>query len=191
MLSGAPCSKGVHKPSAPLTATTLPAPNYYSPATVSNPRYPLFLRFSHSYNMVFQTVLAIILVIHTIESAAAAKNKYCRLNRDPTRCVGTPLMVDDEDLWCPYRMCGPGYVSAPQCPPSEDQATHKCKVTKVDEPVYRCLEGRIHKRTSLPVNCGEGEGRERCTGETSTCACVQISPNKKVLSPILSIQPEC
>lgn len=126
-------------------------------------------------------------------NAVALNRKYCRKYEGMARCVDEPLMVDDEDLWCPYRVCGPSYVAAPECPETPEQATHKCKVTTLDTPIHRCIEGKTHKIVKLPLGCDETEDDEGdvCIEDARVCACEQASSTRTVLSPEFKITPLC
>lgn len=138
-------------------------------------------------------VLFLTPLIFLFSSAKAAATplakKYCRKNDGPSRCVDSPLMAEDEDLWCPYHFCAPNYVPAEECPTEPDlQATHKCSVKTESIDLHRCLEGRIHKYMKLPIGC---EKTNSCSSETRVCACVKFSPTRDVLHPEFSISPIC
>lgn len=134
-------------------------------------------------------LLFAILYVLTASEGVVLDGKYCRKQDDGmSRCVDPPLMIEDEDLWCPYHVCGPSYIPAPECPPGDEQATHKCSEKTLNEPIHRCIPGRIHKIVNLPPKCEETDS---CTGETRACACEQYTPERIVLDPVQSIKPIC
>ena len=136
--------------------------------------------------------VVIIPFLFTILNSAQASplnEKYCRKVKGVSRCVDEPLMVADKDLWCPYHVCAPTYVPAPECPAGPYQATHKCKTLSYETPLYRCLEGRAHKIIKLPLGCGTSD--TPCTGETRACACEEYNPKRVFLTPLFSISPIC
>lgn len=135
--------------------------------------------------------ICVITLFHLICHAqcATTARKYCRKHGGLSRCVDSPLMVRDEDMWCPYHVCAPSYIAAPQCPPSGSlQATHKCVATRNNGPFYRCIEGTVHKLINLPLGC---ETTNRCTSEIRACACEQFEARRDVLTPSFAIKPVC
>lgn len=134
--------------------------------------------------------VAVLLSVGALTHGRALNQNFCRRHESMARCVDEPLMIDDEDLWCPYRICGPSYVAAPECPESPEQATHKCKITSFDAPNHRCIEGTTHKIVKTPVGCEQKE-EVTCTGEARVCACVQDTPTRTVLTPQFEIIPIC
>lgn len=133
--------------------------------------------------------LALVFSVAAISQATVLQNKYCREYAGLSRCVDDPLMVEDEDLWCPYRECKPSYIPAEECPANkEEQATHKCKTETVEYKAHYCVEGRVHKMVKTPIDC---EKTNSCTGEARVCACLPRDIKKDVLSPDFEIKPIC
>lgn len=147
-----------------------------------------------SQTKTFSAITAVFFVYSMVSlvNSAALNKKYCRREEGVSRCVEEPLMVDDEDLWCPYRVCGPSYVAAPECPSGSEQATHKCKVTTVDDPIHVCVAGKVHKTMKLPVGCDNADpNSDTCESEARVCACEQVNPSRTVLSPEFRVYPDC
>lgn len=137
-----------------------------------------------------QTAFLLLISLMTLVNSSpidGQKNKYCRKHEGVSVCVENPLDIKDEDLWCPYRMCGPSYIPAFECPEGPEQATHKCTPVTVSDPVYRCKEERFHKMIDLPINCKASS----CTSQIRTCACETHTPERLILTPEFEIEPIC
>lgn len=147
------------------------------------------IQFLNKMVSLIPVFLFIILSAGFVSQASVLKNKYCRKFDGMARCVDDPLMVEDEDLWCPYRICAASYIPAEECPINkEEQATHKCTSVTVKDKIHYCVEGRIHKVVKTPVDC---EKTSSCTGEVRVCACQAKRPERVVLTPEFDIKPIC
>lgn len=80
---------------------------------------------------------------------------WCRMNEGVSRCVDPPFKKNKlpKDVrerleqrasgnWCPFRVCGPSYMSTDACPADDDfKPTGQCSVTTISSKVNACLRG--------------------------------------------------
>ena len=135
-------------------------------------------------------VIFVSILFNSIAASTVPQTAYCRKVESMARCADPPLMVEDEDLWCPVRLCAPSYIEAELCPTDlKTQATHKCTVKTVTDHHHRCIEGRTTGEVKLPVGCGV---EVPCNGQTMTaCACEQTESTKEDYMPLLPFTPNC
>lgn len=107
-----------------------------------------------------------------------ANHKPCRRHVGFSRCVESPLDVKDDDLWCPYHVCGPSFVKARKCGRKNKRATHYCKRASITVAMYECIRGKKHKIVRLPIGCKRKRGD--CTGSTRACACKKVPADREV-----------
>lgn len=112
------------------------------------------------------------------ETKALANTRLCRYHYGLSRCTETPLQLRGENrMWCPYHICGASFIPAKRCPQRiEDRATHRCSVTRVHTPMYKCLNLHRHRIVKLPLYCKGDE----CKTEVRVCACRRKSPQRKL-----------
>lgn len=145
------------------------------------------------------TVVALIHLLFMSPATAQGTTASCVLFRGMARCVREnirrallpPPLRRPGVKMCPFRACGPSYVSALDCPTDGSlQTTAKCRVRQVTPRVWRCIEtaGRISPApVDTPLRCSGPE----CTGEMMLCECHKIRVPMTKYSHIADVTPIC
>lgn len=102
-----------------------------------------------------------------------ARNELCREISEVTRCAKSPTSYIDGQAWCPFRLCGPSFVSAHDCPADEQQADHKCQLRRVNKPIWLC----------------EPSGPLRQQDDVTLCRCEKRQRATYILVPVRKYVP--
>lgn len=108
---------------------------------------------------------------------------YCRYFKGLSSCVQLPLPYDENKLFCPYHMCGPGFINATKCIGGDNSATHVCRIASQREIGYRCKANNRHKTFHLPIGCRD----DSCKTSIRTCRCKRIARRRRLYTEIRPI----